>query len=185
MPISRLFSLLKKFCCVYIKGQFGNVVLVFFGIRVDEKVLWKYMLCCLNNKNCCLNTPTKHPRIFSTRLELIVGEGIFFGGEGGVFHLVKSYPFHNKKENFFFSLMIGHIHSSVQFWIYTPETRRDSGHLDHPPSPLVTYCPIHTKKSSYFSSFFSLKTDWSFIIQRVCLGSVYLAKTKNFLLKVQ
>ena len=82
MPISRLFSLLKKFCCVYIKGRFGNVVLVFFGIRVDEKVLWKYMLCCLNNENCYLNTPTKHPHIFSTRLELIMGEGIFFGGEG-------------------------------------------------------------------------------------------------------
>ena len=116
-------------------------------------MLWKYMLCCLNNKNCCLNTPTKHPRIFSTRLELFVGEGIFFGGEGGVFHLVKSYPFHNKKENFFFSLMTGHIHSSVQFWIYTPETRRDSGHLDHPPSPLVTYCPIHTKKAIIFPLF--------------------------------
>ena len=28
-------------------------------IRVGKKVLWKYMLCCLNNKNCCLNNTTK------------------------------------------------------------------------------------------------------------------------------
>ena len=125
------------------------------------------------------------PSYILNKTRIDCGRRDFFWGGGGVFHLVKSCPFHNKKENFFFSLMTGHIHSSVQFWIYTPETRRDSGHLDHPPSPLVTYCPIHTKKSSYFSSFFSLKTDWSFIIQRVCLGSVYLAKTKNFLLKVQ
>ena len=44
-------------------GLFGNVVLVtlfsIIEICVDEKVLWKYMLCCLNNKNCCLNNTTK------------------------------------------------------------------------------------------------------------------------------
>ena len=28
---------------------------------MGEKVLWKYMLCRLNNENYCLNTPTKHP----------------------------------------------------------------------------------------------------------------------------
>ena len=28
---------------------------------MSEKVLWKYVLYCLNNKNYCLNTSTKHP----------------------------------------------------------------------------------------------------------------------------
>ena len=51
----------------------------------QQKLLFKY--------------PYQTPPIFSTRLELIVGEGM---GGGGVFHLVKSCPFHNKKENFFF-----------------------------------------------------------------------------------
>ena len=106
MPISRLFSLLKKFCCVYIKGRFGNVVLVFFGIRVDEKVLWKYMLYCLNNENCYLNTPTKHPHIFSTRLELIMGEGIFFwgGGGGGCISFIQIIFISQQKGKLFFFL---------------------------------------------------------------------------------
>ena len=34
-------------------------------IRVDEKVLWKYVLCCLNNENCCLNLTTKQALKFS------------------------------------------------------------------------------------------------------------------------
>ena len=28
---------------------------------MGEKVLWKYVLCCLNNENCYLNNTTKHP----------------------------------------------------------------------------------------------------------------------------
>ena len=32
-------------------------------IRVDEKLLWKYILCCLNNKNCYWTTQPVH--IFS------------------------------------------------------------------------------------------------------------------------
>ena len=26
---------------------------------MGSKVLWKYVLCCLNNKNCCLNNTNK------------------------------------------------------------------------------------------------------------------------------
>ena len=42
-------------------------------IRVGEKVLKKYALCCLNNENCCLNNYTKqalnHPNSFCTPME--------------------------------------------------------------------------------------------------------------------
>ena len=34
-------------------------------IHISEKLLWKYVLYCLNNKNCCLNNTTKHIHIFS------------------------------------------------------------------------------------------------------------------------
>ena len=37
------------------KGWFSNIV----EIRVGEKVLWIYVLCCLNNENYCSNNVTK------------------------------------------------------------------------------------------------------------------------------
>ena len=33
---------------------------------MGKKILRKFVLYCLNNKNCCLNTPTKHPLGFKS-----------------------------------------------------------------------------------------------------------------------
>ena len=188
MPISGLFSLLKKFCCVYIKERFGNVVLVFFRNTCGWKSVVEIHVVLFKQRKLLFKYSYQTPLYILNKTRIDCGRrDFFFGGGGGrclSFSQIMSIS-QQKGKLFFFSLMTGHIHSSVQFWIYTLETRRDSGHLDHPPSPLITDCPIHTKKSSSFSYFCSLKTDWSFITQRVCLGSIYLAKTKNFLLKVQ
>jgi len=37
-------------------------------IRVGEKVLWKYVLCYLNNENCCLNNTIKQALTLSLSL---------------------------------------------------------------------------------------------------------------------
>ena len=104
MPISRLFSLLKKFCCVYIKGRFGNVVLVFFGNTCGWKSVVKIHVVLFKQWKLLFKYSYPKPPYILNKTRIDCGRRDFFwgGGGGGVFHLVKSCPFHNKKENFFF-----------------------------------------------------------------------------------
>ena len=153
MPISRLFSLLKKFCCVYIKGRFGNVVLVFFGNTCEWKSVVKIHVVLFKQRKLLFKYSYQKPPYILNKTRIDCGRRDFFWGGGGCLSFSQIMSISRQKGKLFFSLMIGHIHSSVQFWIYTPETRRDSGHLDHPPSLLVTNCPIHTKKKLLFFLF--------------------------------
>ena len=102
MPISRLFSLLKKFCCVYIKGRFGNVVLVFFGNTCGWKSVVKIHVVLFKQRKLLFKYSYQKPPYILNKTRIDCGRRDFFWGGGGVFHLVKSCQFHNKKENFFF-----------------------------------------------------------------------------------
>ena len=50
-------SLFIKFCII--QDSFGNVVLITLFKYCGNIYMWKYVLCCLNNENCCLNNTTK------------------------------------------------------------------------------------------------------------------------------
>ena len=57
-------SLYKHICCIRkVFIDLCQVILVRYlsvvKICVCKKILWKYMLYCLNNENCCLNNTTK------------------------------------------------------------------------------------------------------------------------------